>query len=85
MTNSGGNGTGWGNTVYDGALASAAKELDLKKRLTFFQKAESVMMDELPVLPVYIWKRNYLMSKKVKGWYPNVEDLHYLKDVSITP
>ena len=46
-------------------------------------KAEDILLDELPVMPIYIYTRLLLKSPDVQGWCPNVEDIHPLKFVSI--
>ncbi len=84
-TGNGNNNTGWSNKEYDKLISDAGKELNTKKRLAIFQKAEAILLDELPVLPIYIYKRNYLKSPLVQGWFPNIEDIHPLKYVSVTP
>ncbi len=83
LTGGGNNETGWSNKTYDTLIGQAAQELNPKKRLAIFQKAEDILLDELPVLPIYIYKRNFLKSRSVVGWYPNIEDIHPLKFVSI--
>ena len=45
----------------------------------------AILMEELPVLPIYIYTRTYLKSKEVQGWHPNVEDIHPLRWVSLSP
>jgi oligopeptide transport system substrate-binding protein len=85
VTNGGNNETGWSNKTYDDLIAQAGKELNPKKRLAIFSKAEDLLMEEMPILPVYIYKRNFLKSKAVAGWYPNIEDIHPLKYVSLEP
>jgi oligopeptide transport system substrate-binding protein len=85
VTNGGNNETGWSNKTYDSLIAAAEKEQNVKKRMAIFQKAENILLDEAPVLPIYIYKRNLLKSPQVAGWYPNVEDIHPLKYVSINP
>ncbi len=84
LTGGGNNETGWSNKTYDALIAKAGQELNVKKRLAIFQEAETILMDELPVLPIYIYTRNFLKSPSVAGWYPNIEDIHPLKFVSIT-
>lgn len=85
MTNGGNNNTGWSNKEYDKLITEAGQQTNAKKRLAIFQKAEDILLTELPVLPIYIYKRNYLKSTLVQGWYPNIEDVHPLKYVSIAP
>jgi oligopeptide transport system substrate-binding protein len=83
VTDGGNNRTGWSNKKYDKLIADAALEQNAKKRLAIFQKAENILLDEMPVLPIYIYTRYYLKSANVLGWHPNIEDIHPLKYVSI--
>jgi len=82
-TQNSGNRAGWSHPEYDELLEKSQKELNPKKRLEIFQRAESILLEELPVIPLYIYTRLYLLSPQVKGWYPNVEDIHPLKNVWI--
>lgn len=85
MTDNGNNRSGWSNKQYDAMMERAAKERDLNKRLTYFQQAEDIMLEELPVIPIYIYTRVYLKQPSVVGWFPNIEDVHPLKFVSLMP
>ena len=85
MSDNGNNRSGWANKDYDSILAKAQKERDPKKRLAYFQQAEDIIMDELPVIPIYIYTRTFLLQKNVAGWHPNIEDIHPLKFVSLIP
>lgn len=83
VTDGGNNNTGWSNKKYDNLIAAAAKEKSQEKRFKIFQEAEDILLDELPIMPIYIYTRNILLSRDVQGWHPNVEDIHPLKYVSI--
>jgi oligopeptide transport system substrate-binding protein len=85
VTEGGNNQTGWSNAEYDGLIAAAGKELDIKKRTQIFQSAENLLLEELPIIPVYIYRHLYLKGSRILGWYPNIEDIHPLKFVSIGP
>jgi oligopeptide transport system substrate-binding protein len=85
VTNGGNNQTGWSNKEYDALITAASKELNVKKRREIFQKAENILLEELPVLPIYVYKRNLLQSNDVVGLYPNIEDIIPLKYVSLVP
>ncbi len=80
-TGNGNNHAGWSNPAYDLLIEKAAKELNPKKRHEIFQKAEDILLEELPVIPLYIYTRIYLLSPDVQGWFENVEDVHPLKYV----
>ena len=80
-TGNGNNHAGWSNPDYDALIHQAAKELKPKKRYELFQKAEEILLRELPVIPLYVYTRLYLLSPDVQGWFENVEDIHPLKYV----
>ena len=81
LTNGGNNQTGWSNAEYDRLIAEAARTTDLKARLEVFQKAEAILLDELPIIPAYFYTRVHLNRPEVKGWYPTILDNHPYKYV----
>ncbi len=81
LTGGGNNQTGWSNKEYDRLIAAAGQTGDMKKRFEFFYKAEEILMDEAPMIPVYHYTHPYLMSPALKGWYPNILDRHPYKYV----
>ncbi len=83
LTQSALNQTGWSNAQYDELMAKATKEKDAKARFGFMKQAEDILLDEMPIMPIYYYKRNCLKQKKVKGWFHNLEDLHPLKYMSV--
>ena len=88
VTNGGNNQTGWSNSQYDKLIASAASEADEKKRYQIFQQAEKLLMDESPIIPIYTYTRVLLKHPQLKGWEPNILDIHpykyvYLEDSTI--
>ena len=77
------NETGWSNVEYDKLIKGAESEEDPKKRLAMLHDAEAILMDELPVIPIY-WHVNVNLVKPfVKGFYPNAQDMHPVLDLSI--
>ncbi len=83
VSDNGNNRSGWKNVQYDTLIDKAGKEIDKKKRLEYFRQAEEIAMEELPVIPLYIYNRHYLKTLNVEGWYPNIEDHHPLKYVTV--
>jgi oligopeptide transport system substrate-binding protein len=81
LTGGGNNETGWSNPEYDRLIAQAAATADPAGRLEVFQKAEAILMDEMPEIPVYFYTRVYLKRPEVKGWYPTLLDNHPYKYV----
>jgi oligopeptide transport system substrate-binding protein len=42
-------------------------------------KVQKILIDELPIIPVYTYVRSYQLSPDVKGYYPNYLDHHHPK------
>jgi oligopeptide transport system substrate-binding protein len=85
VTNGGNNNTGWSNKEFDRLIAQAANTSDAAARLEVFQKAEQILIDEMPVMPIYIYTRVYLKHPSVKGWDENVMDMRSWKSISLEP
>ncbi|MDB6130325.1 MAG: transporter substrate-binding protein [Verrucomicrobiales bacterium] len=79
LTGGGNNETGWSNKEYDNLIAEAGRTGDQQKRMEVFQKAEAILMDELPIIPIYFYTRPVLRQPSLKGYYPNILDLHPFK------
>ena len=79
LTGGGQNETGWSNKEYDRLIGEAARTGDAAARHELFQKAEIILMDELPIIPIYHYTRQHLISPKLKGWHPTLLDHHPYK------
>ena len=82
-TGGGNNQTGWSNTRYDERIDQAARLVATQDRLRTLHDAEKILLDEMPVLPLYTYVNKGMLSKKVRGWYPNILDQHPLKHISL--
>jgi oligopeptide transport system substrate-binding protein len=85
LTGGGNNETGWGNPEYDRLIKLAGSTRDKKVRYDAFQKAEAILMDELPIIPIYFYTRPRLIRPSVKGYYGNLLDQHPFNDVYLDP
>ncbi len=72
ITGNGNNRTGWGNAEYDRLLAEAIKQNDMTKRYALYDQAEHILMDEVPILPIFHYVRPYLIQPDVRGYEPNI-------------
>lgn len=72
QTGDGNNQTGWSNVRYDGLMQASLRERDTARRLAQLKEAESILLDELPVLPVYWYVRNQLIRPELKGYKPSL-------------
>ena len=82
-SSSGNNHTGWSNPLYDNLIAEAGKTLDPEERYEYFQRAEAILVDELPIIPIYFYVRAFLKHPSVQNWHPNILDTHPYKFVHL--
>jgi oligopeptide transport system substrate-binding protein len=80
-SDSGNNYTGWSNPDYDSQLFSAARTVDPVARQALLQKAESLLLEDAPILPIYHYTHVFLIQPSVHGWYPTLLDHHPYKYV----
>jgi oligopeptide transport system substrate-binding protein len=81
VTGGGNNNTGWADPVYDELIKRAAETTDQAKRMEIFKEAESILLKEMPVLPIYFYVNTGLIRPKVKGFFHNPRDVHPFKDI----
>lgn len=63
------NNTFWENSNYAAFLDKANFAIDQSERKRLLQKAERILAQEMPIIPLYHMTLNYLQSDKVKGVY----------------
>ncbi len=71
----------WANPQFNLLLDQAKTETDIAARNALLQQAELVMIDDLPIIPIYWARYNYLLDPQVRGWQPNIYNAHPLKYV----
>ena len=83
VTGGGNNRTGFASPVYDGLIASAAREADPAKRFDIFRKAEQMLVsDQAPIIPVYFWVGiQFYNGDKLGGIAANLLDDHPLQRI----
>lgn len=82
VTDGGNNRTGWSNADYDRLIEAASRERDPAARFQRVQEAEALLVDEMPILPIYFYVRTTLIRPQVQGWYPTFLDHHPYKYIS---
>ena len=70
------NDTGYKSPEFDMLLARASVEADPEVRAQLQQKAEQVLLQDLPVIPIYFYVTKRLVSPRVTGWIGNIMDHH---------
>lgn len=84
-TESGNNETGWSNADYDRLVHLASNTGDRAVRYDAYQRAEAILLDEMPIIPIYFYTRPRLIQPSVRGWYPNVLDQYDFKSIHLAP
>ncbi|MFJ5963787.1 peptide ABC transporter substrate-binding protein [Bacillus sp. NPDC093026] len=63
----GNNDTGWENKEYQKLLNDSSKETDATKRLEMLKKAEKILIDDMPIAPIYFYTQLWVKDPKLKG------------------
>jgi oligopeptide transport system substrate-binding protein len=77
------NRTGFASAEYDRLIADAAKEIDPEKRMAMLYEAEQMLVDELPLIPMYFYVSKNMVKPYVRGFYNNIQDHHPLHAIWI--
>ncbi|CAI8754559.1 Oligopeptide-binding protein OppA [Brevibacillus sp. IT-7CA2] len=62
----GNNDTRWENPKYKELLNQSALELDPEKRKAILAQAEQILMDEMPIMPIYYYTQSWVKDDKVQ-------------------
>jgi oligopeptide transport system substrate-binding protein len=64
---SGSNNTGWENLKYRQLLDEALEVHNIEERQKIFQECESILMQEMPIIPLFHYTLLYVSNQNVKG------------------
>ncbi|MCM3079954.1 peptide ABC transporter substrate-binding protein [Brevibacillus invocatus] len=62
----GNNDTGWENARYEALLRQSAKERDPQKRMQLLGQAEHILMNEMPIAPIFFYTNSWVKNERVK-------------------
>jgi len=84
-TGNGNNKTGWSSPDYDALLHATLAAKNDDERYAYYQKMDALLVEELPIIPIYYYVKKGLLSPRVKGYTPTLLDIHpykfiYLED-----
>jgi len=77
------NHPGYSNEKYDELINLAATKNAGEERLEILRQAERIMLEDMPIIPLYFYVSSHLIKPWVSGLEGNVMDHHYSKYVSI--
>lgn len=79
------NPSNYKNPEFDRLMKAAETQADAKLRSEAMAQAERVLLADMPIVPVYHYTTQHLVSSKVTGWVDNVMDVHPSRYLGIKP
>lgn len=79
----GNNNTGWKNAKYDELIARSFLEGDARKRFDIMQEAETIVLQEAPLITIYWYVRSHLVRPEVRGMLPSLLEHRCYKAVEL--
>ena len=61
------NNTGWSTDEYDKLITDAAAEFDVATRMGYLHEAEDMLMEALPVMPIYYYTKSWTTKPYLSG------------------
>jgi oligopeptide transport system substrate-binding protein len=84
ITGGGNNNTGFADPRYDDlVLRQAPQAATDEARLAIFHEAETLLMEQMPIIPLYTYTSKHLVHPSVSGMPPNLMDSANFKYVSL--
>jgi oligopeptide transport system substrate-binding protein len=80
-TGYGQNDYAYSNSLYDSLMDQIASERIPGRRRRLMHEAERMLLQDMPVIPVYTYVTKRMVDPKVSGWQNNVMDHHYSKNM----
>ena len=86
LTDGGNNNTGFSDPRYDEMILTLAPQASSREeRYKIFYEAETLLMEQMPILPVFTYTSKHLIHPSVKGLPSNLMDSLNLKYVWLDP
>jgi oligopeptide transport system substrate-binding protein len=76
---SGNNHSNWRNDEFQQLIEQANATADPNVRLETLARAEQIAMDELPLIPIYVYARIDMVKPYLRGYWGNLQNEHELK------
>ncbi len=83
LSDSGNNRTGWVDPQFDLLDKKANETLDPKTRFSLLQEAESRLLKEAPIAPIFYGTKTYLISPAVHNWESSLLGIHRYQFVDL--
>jgi oligopeptide transport system substrate-binding protein len=70
------NPSGYVNPAYDALMKEAEVTSEPGKRADLMQRAERLLLADMPIIPIYFYTTQHLVGPRVQGWVDNIMDVH---------
>lgn len=77
------NDMSYNNPRYDALLLQASRQADPAVRMGLLEEAERVMLDDMPMLPIYYYVSKQMVKPWVAGFVSNIMDHHHTRHFRI--
>ena len=74
----------YSSAEYDALVTRAAAETDAGRREALLEEAERVALRDHPLVPLYFYVNKHLVKPEVLGWYDNVMNVVYSRDLALS-
>jgi ABC-type oligopeptide transport system substrate-binding subunit len=71
------------NPEYDRLMDAASVTADAAQRAALMERAEAIVLTEMPVIPIYFYVSKNLVSQKITGWRDNTVNVYYARNLSL--
>lgn len=73
------------SSQYDALLERASNSVDPAQRRDLLEEAERSALHDHPLIPIYFYVNKHLVKPEVTGWYDNIMNVVYSKDLGLRP
>lgn len=82
-SDNGNNRTGYANKAYDSLIEASRRERDATKRLDLLRQAEELLLEDMPVIPIYHYALTEMRTPRLKNAQPNSLGMYTWKNLRL--